>query len=181
MEAMQRVKPIDAARQMGVNKSTISRWLARNPALLDADGLVSVADLIAHRAAVIDPRLQTKGAAPALVAAPAAPAASDIAPTINDHKLRYERARADDAELDLAERLELTLRRRDVEAAVSEAAATLQQTAAQLCRDEAERITRIEDTREMERALNDLVRRIMLSGTAKLSAAIEPAATDAAA
>jgi hypothetical protein len=177
---MQRLRPVDAARELGVNKSTISRWLAKNPALLDPDGLVCVADLQAHRAAVIDPRLQTRG--PALEAArPAVASDAPVIPTINDHKSRYERARADDAELDLAERLGLTLRRRDVEAAVAEAAETLKQSATQICRDQAERLAAITDPREMERALDDLVRRVLQAGTSKLIAAVEPAQTDAAA
>lgn len=177
---MQRVKAIDAARELGVNKSTVSRWLKANPALLDHDGLVSVEEIRAHRSATIDPRLQTRGPQSDGNVERIAAKSPDV-PTINDHKSRYERARADDAELDLAERLELTLRRRDVEAAVADASETLKQAAAQICRDEAERMVRIEDPREMERALDDLVRRVMAAGTSQLAASVEVSAADAAA
>lgn len=173
---MQRVTRAEAARQLGVNKATITRWVQKHPALLDADGLVSVDELRAHRDAVIDPRLQTNAAAKKTSPAPAATAVS-----MNDHKTRRERAMADDAELDLAERLGVTLQRREVESAVAEAAELLKQTATQMIRDRAEILTKIEDVREMERALDELFREAMETGTAALTDAVaEREAADAA-
>lgn len=165
---MQRVRPAEAARQLGLNKSTISRWLKKHPALLGDDGLVDVEELRAHRDGQINPNLQTRG--------PAAEArdAPDAAPTETprDHRARYEKARADDAELDLAERLGETLRRRDVEAAVAEAAATLNQAATRVCRDRAERLVRIDDPRAMQTELEKLVADVLRAGTEQLGAAI---------
>lgn len=100
---------------------------------------------------------------------------------MNDHKTRRERAMADDAELDLAERLGVTLQRREVESAVAEAAELLKQTATQMIRDRAEILTKIEDVREMERALDELFREAMETGTAALTDAVaEREAADAA-
>jgi parvulin-like peptidyl-prolyl isomerase len=172
---MQRVTRAEAARQLGVNRSTVTRWCNGHPALVDENDLVSVDELRAHREAVIDPRLQTNGARPA----PQQPAAGSAPPAvgINDHKARHELARAQSAELDLAERLGMTIERRKVAAAVAEAAEMVRQAVAQAARDQAERLAAIEDAREMEHALMDLFAGAMEAGSAKLAelAAEDPA------
>ena len=84
--------------------------------------------------------------------------------SLNDHRSRTEAAKAQTAELDLADRLRMTLRRDDVERAAADAGETLKQVAAQIVRDRAERLSRIEDVREMERALDELVTELLSAG-----------------
>jgi hypothetical protein len=166
---MERVTRAEAARQMNVNKSTISRWVEKHPALLNEDGLVSVTDLEEHRATMVNPALQTKTVLKT-TSRKAKPNA--IVHSVNDHRARREEARATEAELDLAERLKLTLRRSDVEAAVAEAGDLLRQKAGQLVRDRAELMAKIDDVRAMERALDDLMRELLASAAGALAKSV---------
>lgn len=174
---MQRVTAAEAARALKVNRSTVSRWLQKNPALVDADGRVSVEELRRHREAVIDPRLQTNTAERAAEPAPAPAPERQAAPSINDHKARLERAKADEAELDLAERLGQTLVRADVERAIGEAGEQLRQDIAARVRDEAERLAQISDVREMELAVRKLFAEVVASSVEGL---VDQMAGDAA-
>ena len=171
---MGRTSRAQAARELGLDKATITRWCQKHPALLDENGLVSVEELREHRLTVVNPKLQTRvssQAAPAVETA-AIPATPDQAgPSLNDHRTRKERAQADDAELDLAERLGLTLRREDVERAIAEAGDVMRKTAAQMVRDRAERLSVIDDARAMERALEDMMRDLLAATSAALSEA----------
>lgn len=175
---MDRVTRAAAARELGLNKATVTRWVQKHPALLDELGHVSIEDLRQHRDTVINVKLQTRG--PSLVAmapsreprlAPEAPV-----PTMNSHRVRTEAAKAETAELDLADRLGQTLWRKDVEAAVVQAADILQQKAGQLVRERAEGLVKINDVRAMERALDDLMRELLDAGAKALAVAAEDAA-----
>lgn len=165
MSDQDRVSQAEAARVLGVNRSTVSRWCKAHPALVDADRLVSISELEDHRAALINPKLQTRGAAASSEPkpAPAAAAAPVQGMSLNQDRARVEAVKADSAELDLAERLRQTLRRDEVEAAIADTGEKMKQAAAQLARDRAEALTRIEDVREMEIALQEMTRAIFES------------------
>ncbi|MEC9434484.1 MAG: hypothetical protein VYD87_16390 [Pseudomonadota bacterium] len=165
-----RVTQAEAARQLGLNRSTVSRLVAANPALADEGGRVSVEEVRRLRAETSDPRLATK-----------TPDAARPASTMNDHRARAERAKADVAELDLAERLGRTLDRRAVEIAVGDAAETLRQAGVQMARDCAEALSRVEDPREMERELVRFFEAALAAGvTGLLSELGDDAEADAA-
>lgn len=165
---MERVTRAKAARLLGVDKSTMTRWVQHHPALLGDDGLVDLQQLRQHRDTVINPKLQTRKAATGIAAAAPAPAG----PNLNLHRERGEYAKAVNQELDLAERLKLTLVRAEVESAVKDAGEALRRTAATIARDEAEKLARIEDPRQMERALDDLMRKVLAAGSAALIKAL---------
>lgn len=164
---MSRMTRAEAARALGVNKSTIVRWCAQHPALLGDDRLVDLEELKRHRLEHADPSLQTM-LGKSVTAMP-----SDQG-SFNEHRARSERARAQTSELDLAERLSLTLRRDDVESAIAEAAEIIKQTGHQLARDSAERLSLIDDPREMDKALSDLVREMLTRGATAIAARIAP-------
>lgn len=166
---MTRVTQAEAARQLDVNRSTVSRWVKRNPALADEAGSVLVDELRQFSLSVLNPGNQTRGAAD-VTATPAsmdrAPVSSE--PNLNDHRTRREAATAMEAELDLAERLTMTLRRDEVEAAAADAGEVMRQVAGQIVRESAERMARIDDVREMERALDAMMREVLSKGAAAL-------------
>ena len=149
MMQQDRVTPAEAARQLDCNRATVGRWIKKNQALADADGLVSIEELRRYRSEVLNPRNVTRG--PRAEAGGEAPLSRG--PSMNDHRARRERAQADEAELDLAERLGRTLDRRQVEIAIGDAAERMRQAGLQAARDNAEALSRVEDPREMERAL----------------------------
>lgn len=163
---MDRVTRAEAARALGLNKSTVTRWVKEHPALLDDSGQVSVGQLREHRNLTVNPKLQTRP--PTRTPAPddlPVQSKSPDGPSLNDTRSRTETAKAHSAELDLAERLSLTLRREEVEAAVMAAGEVLKQTANQLARSKAEVLARITDVRQMERALQDLMRELLVKGS----------------
>lgn len=166
---MARVTRAAAARELGVNKSTVKRWCDKHPALMDERGMVDVDELREHRDTVINPGLQTAGRA--ITEDPAPARVSE--PGLNAHRSRREKATADSAELDLADRLGKTMRRADVESAVGEAAALLRETAAQIARDRAERLARIDDVRAMEAELEDMTRAMLAEGARFLEEAVK--------
>lgn len=155
---MQRVRQSEAARQLGVNRSTVSRWIKRTPSLEDEHGLVSIEELEEHRKGVLNPAMQTK--------ATPATKRQHAGPSLNDHRARREEARAEREEIELAEKRQLTLLRADVEAKLAVAGGLLRQGAAQLARDKAEELARIDDVREMEQAI-DAMMRGFLDGASK--------------
>lgn len=171
----ERVSRAEAARQIGVDKATITRLCKANPALLDDAGQVSVAEIATLRQATVNPKLQTrtgkqdKGADLGEV------------PNLNGARSRAETVKAEMAEMDLAERLGQTLRRQDVENAVAAAGNLLRQNAFAVARDRAEILARIDDPREMERALEDLMREVLEKGVQALTLASAPAETASAA
>ena len=178
---MTRVTRAEAARRLGVHKSTIKRWCDKHPALIGPDGLVDPEEIRAHYETVAHPGLQARRGRPAEAAPDPVQPPREGAATLNDHRSRSEKAKADSAELDLAERLGQTLRRDQVEAAVAEAAEILRQAAGQAARDAAERLARIEDVREMEVALDAMVREVLSEGARALEAALaEDSPADAA-
>lgn len=164
----ERVSRAEAARQIGVDKATITRLVKANPALLDDAGQVSVAEIAQLRQAVVNPRLQTRVGKQSRV--------SDLAdvPNVNSARNRAESVKADLAEMELAERLGRTLRRDDVENAIAAAGNLLRQNAFSLAKDRAEQLARIEDVREMERALEDLMRDVLEKGVQALTLAAAP-------
>lgn len=167
---MSRMTQSAAARELGIHKSTVTRWVQNHPALVGDDGMVDVAELRQHRDAVVNPRLQTRqgsGAAPG-----GNTAAQPLAPNMNDHRTRGEYVKAVMAELDLAEQLKLTLRRDDVARAVASAGDVLKRTASGLAKDRAEHLARIDEPRAMERALDDLMREMLEKGATALILAL---------
>jgi hypothetical protein len=159
-----RMTRAEAAMRLGVHKSTIKRWCDKHPSLIQEDGLVDLGELERHRAEHAHPGLQTRMGHQ--------PAPMQTQGTLNDHRERNEKARAETAELDLAERLGLTLRRDEVEAAIAEAAEIMKQTAMQLARDNAERLSLIDDAREMDQALTDMVHQMLTRGAAAIAVRI---------
>ena len=175
---MERVTKAEAARQMEVNRSTLTRWCAKHPALVDDDGLVSVDELKDHRDTVLNPALQTRGGQKE---AKPEPKASDIAvSSLNADRARRERARADAEELDLAQRLGQTLRRDDVERALQSAAEIIRQTGSQLVKDHAERLASMEDPRAVEVHLDEMMRVLQARAADALIAAAGDEADNAA-
>ena len=168
----QRITRSEAAQSLGVNKSTITRWVQKHPALLDENGRVSLEELKRHRDTVVNPALQTRGVSGSGEPPMAPPAAQAPAASMNDHRARKEEVRAAEAELDLAERVKATLRRSDVEQAISEAAELLRQRAMRLVRDRAEHLARIDDVRAMEAALGEMMEEYLVAASDDLSAAV---------
>lgn len=165
---MDRVTRAEAARELSLNRATITRLVQRNPALLDDEGKVSIQELLELRDATVNPKLQTR-------TRDAAPAGS-----LNDTRARTENAKAETAELDLAERLGLTLRRDDVEAAVAAAGAELRQLAFQMVRDRAELFATVRDVREAEALLDQFVRDLLEKAANALTlAAAQPGSRSA--
>lgn len=181
----ERVTKAEAARVIEVNRSTVTRWCNKHPALVDEDGKVSIEELARHRDTVINPALQTrkgkgkeeaapKASGPSAEGAPAetAPAtAPDSGPNLNLHRARSEEIKAFTAELDLADRLGRTVERSRVEAAAAEAAELIKATAAQLVRDRAEPISRLEDVREVELALGEMMDELLQKAAKALAGA----------
>lgn len=167
-----RVTITAAAGRLGVNKSTISRWVAKHPALRDEDGLVDPDELRAHRDQVVDPRLQTRGAAASQARGTSSTGASGVA-SLNDARQRTERAKAEMSELDLVLRLGHTLNRADVETALVAAAETLKAEAMQVVKEQAERLATIDDSRAMEVALREIMTDLMEAMAQALNRAAE--------
>ncbi len=173
---LERVTRAEAARELRLDRATITRWVQKSPALLDADGRVSLDELRRHRDEVVNPRFQTKSRSEAADTGSSRQISNgrrgaEPRDNLNETRNRTESAKATNAELDLAERLRMTLRRDDVEAAVAAAAEVLKQTAQALVRDRAEPLALIADPREMERALEDMMRRLLDTGAKALSLA----------
>jgi hypothetical protein len=165
---MERVTRAEAARTLGVSKGTVWNWVNKHPALLGDDGLIDLVELRSHRDQVANPALQTR-----LKAKPVSdPAARAGGPVLNDHRARGEAAKAITAELDLADRLKLTLSRADVESQIGQAGEILKRKAAELAKDRAEALARIDDPRTMERALDDLMRQLLEQGALALTLAM---------
>lgn len=163
---------------LNINRSTLTRWIEKHPALLDDDGLVDPAQLQEHRDAVANPKLQTRGNPIRITerSGPADPAAGKVA--LNDHRARGEAAKAITAELDLADRLKMTLERAKVEAEIAAAGEILKRKASEIAKDRAEPLSRIDDPRAMERALEDLMHRLLEQGAKALILAMSPAEQD---
>ena len=165
---MDRVTRAEAARELALNRATITRLVQKNPALLDDHGKVSIQELLELRDATVNPKLQTRSRDDAKRG------------TLNETRERTENAKAETAELDLAERLGLTLRRDEVEAAIAAAGAELRQMAFQMVRDRAELFATISDVREAEAMLDQFVRDLLDRGANALSlAAAQPGSRNA--
>jgi len=161
---MERMTRAAAARELQIDKSTLTRWVQKHPALVGDDGLVDLAELRDHRDQVANPALQTR----LKHRTPAATRESPGRESLNDHRSRGEAAKAVSAELDLADRLKLTLSRQDVESQIAQAGELLKRKASELAKDRAEALARIEDPRAMERALDDMMRSLLEQGALAL-------------
>jgi hypothetical protein len=164
---MNRVTRAEAARELALDRATITRLVQKNPALLDEQGLVNLDEVRSLRDATVNPKLQTR--------------ARDVpSGTLNDTRARHESAKAESAELDLAERLGLTLRRDEVESAIAAAGTELRQIAFQMVRDRAEAFAVVKDVREAETLLDQFVRDLLEKGANALTlAAAQPGARSA--
>lgn len=155
-----RVAPAEAARRLGVNRSTLSRYFRRYPELVGSDGLVSIAEVRQHRADNVngvksanyrgggeiageapEPAVEdTEALAEAPDAEAGAPAASGRAGvTYADAKRRREEAAAHKAELDLAERLGQLTPKDEIEGRAADLAQQVRERAGQVVREVAER------------------------------------------
>lgn len=167
----ERMTRADAARALNLDKSTVTRWIQKHPALLGDDGLVDLTELRRHRDHMVNPALQTRGAAlPEDVMAGVDTGFRSH--TINQHRARGEGAKAINAELDLAQRLKWTLTRADVDEQIGQASEILKRKAGDLARDRADDLARIDDPRAMERALESLMRSLLEQGALALALAI---------
>jgi len=164
----------DAARALGLDKSTVTRWTKKHPALLGDDGLVDLRELQRHREAMVNPALKTWRDAQPLDAMPLPRIRGG---SINDHRARGEGAKAINAEMDVAKRLNQTVIRADVETAIVDAFEVLKSQATSLAQDRAEALARIDDPRAMERALEDLLRELLEKGADDLSRHERPGQT----
>lgn len=171
---MERMTRAAAARELGIDKSTLTRWVQKHPALVGDDGLVDLAELREHRDAVANPKLQTRGGGAS--AQTGQIKSGGGAAAVNDHRARGEAAKAISAELDLADRLKLTLVRADVESQIAQAGEVLRRKAAEIAKERAEALARIEDPRAMERALDEMMRRLLEQGASALILAMRPEA-----
>ena len=160
---MKRVRQSEAARRLGVNRSTVSRWVKRNPDLEDQDGFVSIEELSEFRNSIVNPIMRSD---PLASSTPTKSVTS-----LNDHRARREEARAELEELQLAEKRSLILRRSDVEAKLAAAGTFLRQHASHLARDHSERLALISDVREMERALDGMMRDFLAAAARALDEA----------
>lgn len=173
---MFRVTRSEAARRLGLHKSTMSRLCRDNPQLLDANGLVDVNDVLTYRQATLNPKLQTRGpdAGGGSGRRTDPPLHLRSVDDLNASRARAEHARASEAELKLAERLGQTLKRSEVEAAVLEVGSLMWQRSAQVAKDQAERLAGIVEARAMEMAVlsvfNELMGTIARDLQASLSA-----------
>ena len=159
---MDRVSRAKAARLLNIDRSTLTRWIQKHPALLDDAGLVDPDQLREHRDAVANPKLQTRGRKVSSdAAAPAAADGGSAASVLNDHRARGEAAKSIIAELDLADRLKLTLVREDVEAQIGQAGELLKREALEMAKDLAEPLARIDDPRIMEQTLSRELRKLL--------------------
>lgn len=138
----ERVSRAEAARRLSVDRATVTRLVQSHPSLLDDAGLVNPEEIEALRRGTVNPALATKSRQPD--------------PTLNDMRQRTETARTAVVELDLADRLGMTLQRADVERQVMAAGQAFNQACAHMSRDRAEALALIGDVREMERALDAL-------------------------
>ena len=168
---MVRVTRADAARELGLNRSTLTRWCGKHPSLVDDQGLVSVEELREHRQTVVNPALQTRGGEGA--AGQGQSASETAMSNLNTDRARRERSRADLEELQLAEKMGQTLRRDGVEAALQGAAETIRQTGTQIVRDNAEKLARMDDARAVEVHLDEMMRQLQARASAALMAAVE--------
>ncbi len=173
---MERMTRAAAARELGIDKSTLTRWVQKHPALVGDDGLVDLAELREHRDAVANPKLQTRGGG---ASAQTGQIRGSGATAVNDHRARGEAAKAISAELDLADRLKLTLVRADVESQIAQAGEVLRRKAAEIAKERAEALARIENPRAMERALDEMMRRLLEQGASALILAMRPEADSA--
>lgn len=183
---MERVTRAEAARRLNINRSTLTRWIDKHPALLDNDGLVDPVELQKHRDAVANPKLQTRGNPARLdsgaetgteaggEAAPRTPATARGSSSLNDHRARGEAAKAITAELDLADRLKLTLVRADVEAQIASAGELIKRKADEMAKDLAEKLARIDDPRAVEQMLRTGLRRMLDQASGALILAMSP-------
>jgi len=177
---MPRVTRAEIARQLNVSPSTVTQWIKRYPHLDSADKTVDVDDFMKHRRQVLQPGRSAGGKkrGDAAKRAKGQKVASDPPAGLDSYEsreaaiLRRERAKADEAELDLAERLGRTIRADLAQAAVADATLKLRQELFRGARDHAEELSLISDPREMERALEAMLRDILETAADSLAAAV---------
>lgn len=171
---MERVTRAEAARALGVAKGTVWNWVKNHPALLGDDGLVDLGELRAHREQVANPALQTRLKSKAAAEPDAEPASRAGGAVLNGHRARGEAAKAIHAELDLAERLKLTLVREDVEAQIASAGEVIKRKADEMAKDLSEKLARMDDPRVIEQTLRAGLRRMLDQASTALIVAMAP-------
>lgn len=164
----------EAARELGLNASTVSRYLARNPELnrgTDARPLVDVAELRDHRAGNVnfamsgnhvgrlldDPDDDGEAVAPA----PSGERRSPARGTYSQAKAARETIQARTAQLVLEEKLRAIVSRSAVEDAAFEAGQLLQAELAARNKVLAERLATTDDPRAIRAMLDDEDRKLL--------------------
>lgn len=169
----------EAARRLGLNKSTVSRQLPRLGIAPDARGLFSFAALVAARDGGLN-GLKAPGAAGGITPAlPLAPSPGSQL-TLAHAKAAETTANAQIKQLQLAERLKQVVDRAGVETAAKDAGTGLRLLLQQRNRDLAERVAALTDIDAIELLLDDADRKLLAELQAKLQA-LSTEADDAAA
>jgi len=168
-----RVKPGRAAEILGLQRSTMKRYLDRNPELRDADGLVDLEALKAHRA----DNPAVAGEAGPLMAAAAAPKGEGQGRRSN--KQRIEEIRRLEAERDWALSIGTLVDPSQIIDAVTEAGATLRDRLMApdyvLC----ERLAEERDPRAIQAVLREINRALLDDVIAALGRIAKQPVTDA--
>ena len=172
----------EAARQLGLAHTTISRYIAANPVLNHGTAgrpKVDLDELRRHRAANLNPAPRGRQAAKLLAEAPAATGA-DAAPDYSVSKAAREAILADRARIDLDEKRGLLVPRAEVEAAAFEVGKALQRDLLELAGRLSEILTTMTDPKAIaalvESEHRNLLRAFAASLRAKAAAEEEPRA-----
>lgn len=173
-----------AARAVGVNPSTISRYLKDHPELNLGDGVLPKMDLAAlrrHRAANLNPAMrgshagrllgegeveETPAAGP--IEAPPAATRSGETPNYARAKAMREETLAQRARVDLDEKRALLVPREEAEAAAYEIGALLQRDLLDLGAQLGERLAAMDDPREIAALMEAEYRRVLAALAASL-------------
>lgn len=184
-----------AARALGKNPATISRYVAANPALNHGSTgrpKVDLEELRRHRAANLNPsrigshagRLLGEGDQTPVATAELPPAATGAAgsPNYLHAKAVRETVLAQRARVDLDEKRGLLVPRREIEDAIYDAGAVLQRDLLGLGPQLAERIAAMSDPREIAALMEAAYRKVLatLAASLRTKAAAEEEAHAAA-
>ncbi len=154
----------EAARQLGLAHTTISRYIAANPVLNHGTAgrpKVDLNELRRHRAANLNPAPRGRLAAKLLAEAPAAATGPANTPNYANSKAKREAVLADRAQVDLDEKRGLLVPRAEIEDAVFEAGAILQRDLLEIPAQLSERLGAMTDSREISALLEAALRRVL--------------------
>jgi hypothetical protein len=162
-----RLKPGTAAQELGINRSSLKRYLDQYPELLD-NGTVDLEQLRRHRADNPNVADAVKKVAQRQATRPKA---SDSAGGRSHAKSRLDETKAIQADLDLAERLNQVVDPGEVVDAISEAGNYLRERFIAADPILCERLAAESDPRQVKAILEEENRKIMAEVQAKFAAA----------